>query len=202
MLQILIFGDKHILSIYFKSDEINAIILMTFKYLGIEKKAILDGIKFFENKDDVIGYIRKEKLELIEVKELVEHKDIQLLKGLICKYLSGININLVESIEDLNIDLALQEKFPTRFSLDVIQNLMNLNLGEITTYSDIGNKIGSRAFRAIGNVLRNNPLPLIIPCHRVIKKSGDIGGFMGETSHSWQQNLKKELIEIEKFSST
>ena len=78
---------------------------------------------------------------------------------------------------------------------------MKLNRGEITTYSEIGNKIGSTAFRAIGNVLRRNPLPLIIPCHRVIKKNGDIGGFMGEANYSWQQNLKKGLLQIEQFSN-
>lgn len=174
--------------------------MITFEYFGPNKKTKLDEIKFFENKVDAIDYTRKKKLELIEEKDLIKHKDIHALKGLICSYLSGKDVNLVESIEDLNLDLAVKEKFPTRFSLEVIQNLMNLRRGEITTYSDIGNRIGSAAFRAIGNVLRRNPLPLIIPCHRVIKKNGGIGGFMGEASHSWQQNLKKELLQIEQFT--
>ncbi|KKN24283.1 hypothetical protein LCGC14_0896510 [marine sediment metagenome] len=78
---------------------------------------------------------------------------------------------------------------------------MMLNRGEITTYSEIGNKIGSKAFRAIGNVLRGNPLPLIIPCHRVIKKNGGIGGFMGKSEQGWRQNLKKKLLEIEGFTN-
>ena len=73
----------------------------------------------------------------------------------------------------------------------------NVNYGEITTYSDIGRNIGSKAYRAIGNVMKNNPLPLIIPCHRVIKKNGDLGGFMGKMDKVWQTNLKLNLLKIE-----
>ncbi|MCK4286394.1 MAG: MGMT family protein [Candidatus Lokiarchaeota archaeon] len=95
----------------------------------------------------------------------------------------------------------MKEKFPTAFSLSVINKLANLNRGEITTYSEIGTMIGSKAYRAIGNVLRKNPLPLIIPCHRVIKRNGEIGGFMGESDESWQQNLKRNLLEIEQVTN-
>lgn len=76
----------------------------------------------------------------------------------------------------------------------------NVKYGEIITYSDIGNKVVSKAYRAIGNVLRKNPLPLIIPCHRVIKKNGETGGFMGKMDNKWQQNLKMDLLKIEGFS--
>ncbi|MHA2039441.1 MAG: methylated-DNA--[protein]-cysteine S-methyltransferase, partial [Promethearchaeota archaeon] len=112
-------------------------------------------------------------------------------------YLSGEDVNLYDHLRDLNIELNLIEKFPTEFSLRVIKKLVNLNRGEITTYSDIGTMIDSKAYRAIGNILRKNPLPLIIPCHRVLRKNGEIGGFMGESDKSWQQNLKKSLLEIE-----
>lgn len=76
----------------------------------------------------------------------------------------------------------------------------NVKYGEIITYSDIGNKVASKAYRAIGNVLRKNLLPLIIPCHRVIKKNGETGGFMGKMDNKWQQNLKMDLLKIEGFS--
>jgi len=45
--------------------------------------------------------------------------------------------------------------------------------------------------RAVGNALRKNPKPMIIPCHRVVKSNGDIGGY------SEGKNLKKELLEKE-----
>ena len=98
---------------------------------------------------------------------------------------------------DLNIDLGIEEKFPTKFSQDVLNYISHLKRGEMTTYSEIGAKIKSKAYRAIGSVLKKNPLPLIIPCHRVIRKDGTIGGFMGETNESWQQNLKRDLLELE-----
>jgi O-6-methylguanine DNA methyltransferase len=110
-------------------------------------------------------------------------------------------VNLFENLKNLNIILNLDEKFPTEFSQKVIKALVNFERGEITSYSELGRRIGSKAYRAIGNILRQNPLPLIIPCHRVIKKNGEIGGFMGESEKSWQQNIKKKLLEIEGMSN-
>jgi O-6-methylguanine DNA methyltransferase len=147
-----------------------------------------------------IDYNKKMKHELINEKDLVNYGNIQTLYELILNYLSGKNVNLYDYTKDLNIELDVSEKFPTKFSQKVISNLASLNRGEVTTYSEIGNKMGSKAYRAIGNILRRNPLPLIIPCHRVIKKNGDLGGFMGEANKSWQLNLKRSLLEIEKIS--
>ena len=45
--------------------------------------------------------------------------------------------------------------------------------------------------------MKKNQLPLIIPCHRVIKKNGAIGGYAGRFNNSWQQNLKLELLKLE-----
>jgi len=160
----------------------------------------LDEIKFFEKETHAIAYIKEKKLELIKEKDLTKYGNIQALQNLILSYLSGKNVNLYDNIKDLNIDLGVKKKFSTEFSQEVISNLANLDRGQITTYSEIGSRMGSKAYRAIGNILRNNPLPLIIPCHRVIKKNGDIGGFMGETNKSWQQNLKRSLLEIEQLT--
>ena len=192
---------KHIFSTFFKSDQLNAIILITFEYLFKEKRIKLEELKFFEKQANAIDYINKKKLDLIKEKDLANYGNIQGLHELIFNYLSGKDINIFDSLKDLNIDLNMNKKFPTAFSLSVINKLANLNRGEITTYSEIGSKIGSRAYRAIGNVLRKNPLPLIIPCHRVIKKNGEIGGFMGESDESWQQNLKRNLLEIEQITN-
>lgn len=120
---------------------------------------------------------------------------------LINDYLSGRKYNLYEKLSslDLNIDLDLKHKFPTEFSLKVVEYIVkNVKYGETTSYSEIGRGINSKAYRAIGNVLKKNPVPLIIPCHRVIKKNREIGGFMGHTDNDWQQKLKKGLLEIEK----
>jgi len=174
--------------------------MISFEYLHKDKIAMLDEIKFFEKETHAIAYIKEKKLEVINEKDLTKYTNIQALQNLILSYLSGKNVNLFDEIKDLKIDLGVKKKFPTEFSNRVINNLVNLDRGEITTYSEIGSKIGSRAYRAIGNILRRNPLPLIIPCHRVIRKNGDIGGFMGESDKSWQCNLKKELLELEQLT--
>ncbi len=191
---------KNILSTYFESEQLNATILITFEYIAKEKKIKLDEVKFFEKGTHAIDYIKRMKHELINEKDLVNYGNIQALHELILNYLSGKNVNLYDYTKDLNIDLDVSEKFPTKFSQKVISNLASLNRGEVTTYSEIGNKMGSKAYRAIGNILSRNPLPLFIPCHRVIKKNGDIGGFMGESNKNWQQNLKRSLLEIEKIT--
>lgn len=54
------------------------------------------------------------------------------------------------------------------------------------------------AARAVGNALRDNPFPLFIPCHRVLKKDGKLGGYMGtDSAQSWQLYLKKTFLELE-----
>ncbi|MFX1326482.1 MAG: methylated-DNA--[protein]-cysteine S-methyltransferase [Promethearchaeota archaeon] len=94
----------------------------------------------------------------------------------------------------------MKEKFPSSFSQSVINNILSLKRGETTSYSEIGKNIDSKAYQAIGTVLKNNPIPLIIPCHRVIRKNGNIGGFMGETNNGWQLKLKKDLLNIESLN--
>ena len=174
--------------------------MISFEYLHKDKIAMLDEIKFFEKETHAIAYIKEKKLELIKKKDLTKYTNIQALQNLILSYLSGKNVNLFDEIKDLKIDLGVKKKFPTEFSNRVINNLVNLDRGEITTYSELGSRMASKAYRAIGNILRRNPLPLIIPCHRVIKKNGDIGGFMGESDRSWQRSLKKGLLEIERLT--
>jgi len=132
-----------------------------------------------------------------EKHDTVESMKIKLLKTLINDYLMGKKINLFEKSSELGIDLALNEKFRTDFSKKVIKALLDTKSGDILAYSDIGSKIGTRAYRAIGNILSRNPLPLIIPCHRVIRKNGTISGFMGKMDESWQRQLKIDLLKIE-----
>lgn len=188
-------------AVYFKPKQLNIFILISFNYNTNKEILKLKEIKFFKKEKVVINYLEDKKLELIQEQETPKHIIISNLIKLLNQYLSGKSLDLIEKIDELNIELDLNEKFPTPFSNSIIEIVKKLNRGEIITYSDIGNKIGSKAYRAIGNVLRNNPLPLIIPCHRVIKKNGDIGGFMGKIDQGWQQNLKKNLLAIERFKT-
>jgi len=79
------------------------------------------------------------------------------------------------------------------FSEKVYQAVLSIPLGEVRSYQWVAKKAGSPyAYRAVGQVLKNNPYPLIIPCHRVIRNSGDIGGYV------FGIRKKKSLLKLEK----
>ena len=54
--------------------------------------------------------------------------------------------------------------------------------GKVTTYKILAEKLGSKAYRAVGNACRRNPYAPTVPCHRVVQSDGSIGGFNGNTS--------------------
>ena len=65
--------------------------------------------------------------------------------------------------------------------------------GKIATYKQIATKLNTKAYRAVGNAMAKNPNPIVVPCHRVIKTDGSIGGF---TSIGGIK-LKKKLLRFE-----
>jgi len=67
--------------------------------------------------------------------------------------------------------------------------------GRITTYKIIAQKLGIKNYRLIGQILKKNPQPIKIPCHRVIKSNGLIGGYQ-KGSNKKRQLLKKEGIVV------
>jgi len=65
----------------------------------------------------------------------------------------------------------------TKFQNSVWKELLKIPFGKLVTYKDIANKIGRpNSYRAVGNAVGANPLPIVIPCHRVISKTG-LGGY-------------------------
>lgn len=74
----------------------------------------------------------------------------------------------------------------TEFQLKVWETLLKLPLGNLTSYGVIAQHIDRpKASRAVGTAIGSNPIAFLIPCHRVIQKSGDIGGYMwGDTRKS------------------
>ena len=80
------------------------------------------------------------------------------------------------------------------FYKKVYLEVLKIPKGHIRTYKWVAEKVGSPyAYRAVGNALKNNPLPVIIPCHRVIKSSGELGGYSGGLEKKIQL-LKKEGV--------
>lgn len=81
----------------------------------------------------------------------------------------------------------------TSFQLRVWNAALAIPFGQTRSYSWVAKWIGSpKAARAVGSALKKNPYPLIIPCHRVVKSSGDIG------EYSRGRKAKEQLIELEK----
>jgi len=188
-------------AIYFKSSKIEPFILISYDYKEENERLILNSINFFNRERDIWDYLEANNLKLKNSFNPNEDFIIQNVITLINDYLSGKKISLYEKFNDLKIDLNLKDKFSTEFALKVIKHILEVKYGDVATYSEIGKKFGSKAYRAIGSVLRKNPMPLIIPCHRVIRKNGKIGGFMGKTNSSWQQILKNDLLNLEKQNS-
>lgn len=75
-------------------------------------------------------------------------------------------------------DIPIEMEGFSSFSGLVLTACRNVRFGRTITYAGLAKKIGrSAAARAIGNALARNPLPLIIPCHRIIRGDGKVGGF-------------------------
>jgi methylated-DNA-[protein]-cysteine S-methyltransferase len=74
----------------------------------------------------------------------------------------------------------------------VLRATSKVPFGRVITYSDAAKRAGSpRAFRAAGSALGSNPIPIVVPCHRVIRSGGDVGNYGGGPE------MKKFLLEHE-----
>jgi methylated-DNA-[protein]-cysteine S-methyltransferase len=77
---------------------------------------------------------------------------------------------------DLPIDWALTRGFTTK----VLRATAAVSFGQTTTYAEVAGAAGSpRAMRAAGNSLGSNPIPIVVPCHRVLRTGGALGGYTG-----------------------
>jgi methylated-DNA-[protein]-cysteine S-methyltransferase len=75
---------------------------------------------------------------------------------------------------------------------EVLHKVSQVAYGKTKTYGQIAHEIGRpKAYRFVGTTLAKNPFPVVIPCHRVIRGDGSLGGFGGGT------DLKKRMLEME-----
>ena len=90
---------------------------------------------------------------------------------------------------DLPIDWKLARG---DFSRRVLRAARRIPFGSVSTYSDMARRAGSaRAARAAGNALGSNPIPIVVPCHRVVHSGGGLGGYGGGL------DKKKFLLKLE-----
>jgi methylated-DNA-[protein]-cysteine S-methyltransferase len=114
------------------------------------------------------------------------------------------------SYADFNkLDFTLSLSGLNDFDKKVLFACKKIPLGQTLTYAQLAKKAGfPKAARPAGNVLAKNPLPLIVPCHRVIRADGKIGRFSaagvrhGRTASQQGSRTKKKMLELEKRIAT
>lgn len=90
---------------------------------------------------------------------------------------------------DLPLDLQLSAG---PYRREVLEELRRIPLGETRTYAEVAIATGRpRAIRAVGSGCATNPVPLIVPCHRVLRTGGELGGYLGGVER------KRWLLELE-----
>lgn len=99
-------------------------------------------------------------------------------------YFDGVRVNFSH-------DIPLSLDGLGCFFRSILTACRRVTFGQTVTYAGLAKRSGyPRAVRAVGNALAKNPLPLLIPCHRIIRSDGKIGGFSAPGGRS----LKKKLL--------
>lgn len=117
-------------------------------------------------------------LGVVKKSEFIDNCVMALLE----KYFHG------EFVDFSHVPVTLPYKGFTRL---VLEALRNIPYGKTCTYKEIAVRLGSRASRAVGQALKRNPIPIIVPCHRVVRSDGSLGGFSAGVD--W----KKYLLSLE-----
>lgn len=131
-------------------------------YIEIEYKSKLRSIRFVRSE-----YLKKKKTLPITFE--------------LERYFEGERI-------DFSCDYDISHLSP--FAQKVLEETRKIGCGETITYSELAGKIGSRAVRAVGSALARNPIHIVIPCHRVVAKTG-IGGYSSGVK------IKARLLKLE-----
>jgi methylated-DNA-[protein]-cysteine S-methyltransferase len=110
-----------------------------------------------------------------------DHAAVKPVVDEIQAYLAG---ELREFSSDVDLFLA------TAYAQKVLQELRSIPFGEVTTYGELARRVGTSP-RAVGGAVGRNPVPIVVPCHRVLAGDGSLGGFSGGL------HRKRALLAIE-----
>ena len=173
-------------------------ILITTKDSLFRKKGSVVQIDFersryVEHPKNVTQFIQcicREKVRLIlEEKNIII--DTKKLFSLSKQYKNSLQENIFEKIINTFNGFILEKQF----SYKVYRIITNIPSGSVTSYKEIARVLDSSP-RAIGQALKNNPFSPQVPCHRVIKSDGSLGGFFGSEENQ-ELMRKKSLLEQE-----
>ena len=84
----------------------------------------------------------------------------------------------------------------THHRLQVWEAMCRIPAGKLSTYGEIARELHSSA-RAVGGACGANPVPVVVPCHRVVGAKGALGGFMGSREEGFELGIKRWLLEHE-----
>ncbi len=82
------------------------------------------------------------------------------------------------------------------FRKNVYLLCQQISKGKVTTYKEIGRALNVKCYRLIGQVLKKNPDPLNVPCFKVVKSDGSLGGYFGHDNNKKMKLLEKEGVEV------
>ena len=135
-------------------------------YLAIRKNRVI-RVDFGLSEHTFITQIERQ----FEAPVYFDPDQTQAVIDQIRNYLNGMQIDF-----EIPIDISIL----TDFQQHVLQATQKIPRGRIATYLEIARNIGNpKAVRAVGQALGRNPIPIIIPCHRVIASDGTLGGYSG-----------------------
>ncbi len=132
-----------------------------------------------ENRDDVFG----EVAERISPRILEAPRRLDPVRRELDRYFAGRLSDF-----DLPIDWSLAGQFARR----VLQRTVRIPYGSVASYRDVAVDVGTpRGARAVGNAVGSNPIPVVVPCHRVVRTGGAMGGYGGGLAR------KRWLLDLE-----
>ena len=162
-----------------------AIFLTAWGWAGFvfDRKGLLIFVLPEERKEDVLFRIRK---ELKHSNLFEDNRGWENLIQKVKEYYAGKKVNFA--------DYQLSLDNYTNFQKKVLQTVRKIPYGETRSYKEVAKATGyPKAYRAVGNTMAHNPIPLIIPCHRVIGSNGKLVGF----SASGGIVSKQKMLDLE-----
>ena len=152
-----------------------------------EKIKIIGQLKEYESIND--------ELETIMMDEIQEYLDMDLLfEEIECTIFKETGDYPLYLIYESSLEPILEQMSGTNFQQRIWEEITKIPRGEVRTYKEIAIAIGRpNSARAVANACRKNPCPITIPCHRVIRSDGSLGGYKGYTS----SQEKRELLQVE-----
>ncbi len=135
-------------------------------------------ISLFYRKSNLYAYLKTRRDGIAQSSALLE-----CLKKNLLSYVQG------EKIDFINYPLKIDNY--SSFFIRIWNLTQEIPYGELRSYKWLSERAGTKGYRAVGAALARNPFPILVPCHRVIKNNGNLGGY------SAGLEIKKKLLKIE-----